>query len=313
MPLAASELSIAAKSKYFVSNLFLRGLIGTLRLIPYRLRLATMGRLIQGLSGIVGFERRIRDNLDLTCPELSKAEVDRLCREVCDNVGRTLAELYAGAPFLRRAQAAPITGAGLAALEQAQAEGRPVILVTGHFGNYDAARAGLIARGFSMGALYRRMANPYFNSHYVRAIEGNGKPMFEQGKRGMVEMVRHLKKGGNIAIVADLHAHGGTEIDFFGKPAVTSTVPAELALKYGAALIPVYGIRKDNGVDFEILLNPEIPASDPLTMTRAICDDLEGVIRQHMGQWFWIHRRWKPYVVTPKDAPTVSAAASDPT
>lgn len=296
MPIAASELSLPAKAKYFASNIFLRALIGAMQALPYHWRVSGMGRLVRLLSPVVGFERRIRDNLALTCPDLTEGAVDQICDEVADNAGRTLAELYSGTPFLRRATAAPIGGPGLAALEQAQAEGRPVVLVTGHFGNYDAARAGLIAKGFAMGALYRRMANPYFNTHYVRAIEGNGKPMFEQGKRGMVEMVRHLKKGGNIAIVADLHAHGGKEIDFFGKPAVTSTVPAELALKYGAALIPVYGIRKENGLDFEILLNPEIPASDPITMTRAICDDLESVIRQHMGQWFWIHRRWKPYV-----------------
>ncbi len=302
MPIAASELSVPAKAKYFASNLFLRSLIGVLQVTPYRLRVASMGRLVRLLSPVVGFERRIHENLALTCPDLPDERVQQICREVADNVGRTLAELYAGQPFLQRAHEAPIHGPGLAALERAQAEGRPVILVTGHLGNYDAARAGLIAKGYAMGALYRRMANPYFNTHYVRAIEGNGKPMFEQGKRGMVEMVRHLKKGGNIAIVADLHAHGGEEIEFFGKPAVTSKVPAELALKYGAALIPVYGIRKENGLDFDILLNPEIPASDPLTMTRAICDDLENVVRQHMGQWFWIHRRWKPFVAQPKSA-----------
>lgn len=255
-----------------------------------------MGRLVSSLGPIVGFDRRVRENLALTCPELPQDEVTRLCREVGDNAGRMITELYAGAPFIDRAKAAPISGPGLQALEDARAAGRPVILVTGHFGNYDAARAGLISRGFSMGALYRRMANPYFNSHYVRAMSRVGTPMFEQGKRGMVEMVRHLKKGGIIAIVADLHVHGGELIDFFGKPAVTSTVPAELALKYGAALIPVYAIRQDNGLDFEILLNAEIPASDAVTMTKSICDDLETVVRRHMGQWFWIHRRWKPYL-----------------
>lgn len=181
-------------------------------------------------------------------------------------------------------------------MKEAKAAGRPVIMVTGHFGNYDAARAALIAAGYPLGALYRRMANPYFNDDYVRAIEGNGKPMFEQGKRGMVEMVRYLKKGGTIAIVTDLHVHGGTEIDFFGKPAVTSLVPAELALKYNAVVIPAYGIRRENGLDFDIQLNAEIPHSDPVTMTRAMCEDLEREVRKHMGQWFSIHKRWKPFV-----------------
>lgn len=296
MPIDPSKLSARKQASYFAGNIALRGLLGLAALVPYRWRVPTMGRLVRALGPIVGFDRRVRENLALTCPELADAEVTRLCREVGDNAGRMITELYAGSPFIARANAAPIVGPGLQALEQARADGRPVILVTGHFGNYDAARAGLITRGFNMGALYRRMANPFFNAHYVRAMERVGTPMFEQGRRGMVEMVRHLKKGGIIAIVADLHAHGGVLIDFFGKPAVTSTVPAELALKYGAALIPVYAIRQENGLDFEILLNAEIPPSDAVTMTKSICDDLESVVRRHMGQWFWIHRRWKPYL-----------------
>ena len=294
MPIDPSDLSRMSRAKYMASNLFLRGVISGLGLIPYRWRVPAMGRLVSAVAPIVGFNKRVRNNLKLTRPDLSEAEVARLCREVSNNAGRTLIELYAGQPFLDRAHAAPISGPGLAALEAARADGRPVILVTGHFGNYDAARSNLIGRGHKMGALYRRMANPYFNDHYVRTIERIGKPMFEQGRRGMMEMVRHLKGGGIIAIVADLHSHGGKNIDFFGKPAVTSIVPAELALKYNAAMIPVYAIRQDNGLDFEITMHAEIPHTDPVTMTRAVCDDLETLVRQNMGQWFWIHRRWKP-------------------
>jgi KDO2-lipid IV(A) lauroyltransferase len=293
MPMKASELSIRSRAGYFAANLFLRGIIGAASLVPYRLRVPAMGWLVSTLAPVAGYDKRVRTNLAHTCPELPEAEVARLCREVSNNAGRSLIELYAGKPFQERALAAEVTGPGLAALEKARAEGRPVILATGHFGNYDAARANLIHKGFAMGALYRRMANPYFNDHYVRQMENIGTPMFEQGRRGMSEMVRHLRGGGIIAIVADLHAHGGKLIDFFGKPAVTSTVPAEMALKYNAALIPVYGIRKENGLDFQIVMQDEIPASDPMAMTQAICDGLEELIRQHMGQWFWVHRRWK--------------------
>ena len=223
-----------------------------------------------------------------------RAEVERLVRAVPDNAGRTLIELYSGASFLARAHAAPLTGPGVAALEAARAAGRPVILLTGHFGNYDSARARLFAMGHGMGSMYRRMANPYFNDHYVRTISSIGKPMFEQGRRGMVEMVRHLKDGGIIALVADLHVHGGRWLTFFGQPALSSVVAAELAMKHGAALIPIYGIRQPNGLDFEVTIHDEIPHTDPETMTQAYNDGLETLVRAHMDQWFWIHRRWKP-------------------
>ncbi|MDF1718721.1 MAG: lysophospholipid acyltransferase family protein [Antarcticimicrobium sp.] len=296
MPADPSTLSLADRAGYIASNLVLRGLIGVFRAIPYRWRVPAMGWLVSRAAPLFGVTRRIRSNLELARPDLSEAEVRRLCRAVPDNAGRTLIELYSGAPFIARARRAPIHGPGLAALEAARAAGRPVILITGHFGNYDTARANLIARGHEMGALYRRMANPYFNAHYVRTISNIGTPMFEQGRRGMTQMVRHLKQGGIIAIVGDLHAHGGLDLDFFGQPAVTSTVPAELALKYDAALIPVYAIRQPNGLDFEIVMPDEIPPGDAVAMTQQVNDGLEALVREHMEQWFWIHRRWKPYI-----------------
>lgn len=294
MPADFSDLSRLERAKYFAANLFLRGLIGLIGLIPYRWRIPAMGWLVSRvMAPLAGFDRRVRDNLQLARPDLTDAEVRRLCKAVPDNAGRTLIELYAGQDFVDRARAAPISGPGLAALEQARDEGRPVILMTGHFGNYDAARANLIARGHEMGALYRRMANPYFNDHYVRTISAIGTPMFEQGRRGMVEMVRHLKAGGIIAIVGDLHVQEGVPLRFFGQTAITSTVPAELAVKQNAVLIPVYAIRKPNGLDFEVVMHAPIPHGDPVEMTQKINDDLEEIVRAHMDQWFWIHRRWK--------------------
>jgi len=304
MPADPSKLSRSQRAGYFASNMLLRGLIGAANIVPYRWRVPAMGWLVARLSRLVGFEKRIRANLALACPDLPEDEVKQLCRAVPDNAGRTLIELYSGRPFIERAHAADISGPGLAALEEARAQGRPVILMTGHFGNYDAARANLIARGHEMGALFRRMANPYFNTHYLRTISAIGTPMFEQGRRGMSQMVRHLKGGGIIAIVGDLHAHGGRELRFFGQPAVTAIVPAELALKYDAVMIPVYSIRRENGLDFDVVMHAPIPHSDPETMSQAVNDGLEGLVRDHMDQWFWIHRRWKPWMglgVQPED------------
>lgn len=310
MPADPSQLSRSQRAGYYVSNLMMRGLIGAIGLLPYRKRIPFMGWLASRLAPLAGFDKRIRDNLELVMPDLPEDEVRRLCRAVPDNAGRTLMEMYSGPELVARANASPVKGPGLAAMEQAMAEGRPVIIVSGHFGNYDVVRANLIGRGLKLGALYRRMANPYFNAHYVRAIESVGKPMFEQGRRGMMEMVRHLRKGNAIAIVIDLHAHGGSELTFFGKPAVTSTVTAELALKHDAVVIPCYAIRQPDGLSFEIEMHAPIPHTDPETMTQALNDDLEEVVRRHMEQWFWIHRRWKPWLhlgLQPEEADAAEA------
>ena len=296
MPAEKSELTRAELRKYFVTGLFTKGLIHALRALPYEKRIATMGAIVRRLSPIIGFRKRVRTNLQLTCPDLSDGEIDRISRDVSDNAGRAIMEHFSPEGFTKRQSHAKISGPGVEAFDKAIADGRPVMMITAHFGHYLAARIALQARsGLPIGCLYRRMANPYFNDMYVDAFYKTGAPMFEQGRRGMVEMVRSLKKGGIIAIVSDLHAHGGEELMFFGKPAVTSVLNAELAMKYNAVLIPCYAVRQENGLDFEIVLHDPVPHTDPKTMTQFTNDDLEKMVRKHMGQWFWIHRRWKAW------------------
>lgn len=288
------RLPLPRRLRYGATNIALRAMFGLALALPYGWRVPLMGWLTSRvIAPLAGWRGRIRDNLAHVLPDLPAAKVAELVRTVPDNAGRTLIEIYSGPEFTARARRSSIEGPGLAALEQARAAGQPVILVTAHFGNYDAARAALIARGHNMGALYRRMRNPYFNAHYVRSISAIGQPMFEQGRAGMVQMVRHLKGGGVLGVLTDLHVHDAPALPFFGQPARTSLGTAELALKYKAVLIPTFSIRQENGLDFAIRLDAPIAHSDPETMTRAVNAALETLVRQHPGQWFWIHRRWK--------------------
>jgi KDO2-lipid IV(A) lauroyltransferase len=273
---------------------FLRGMIGGLLMLPYPLRVALCGWMMSRVIGpYAGYDARVRENLALVLPDLPAAEVKRLMRVVPNNVGRTLIEIYSGRKFVARATARPIAGEGLAALDAAHAAGRPVILVTGHFGNYDASRAALLARGFRVGALYMPMRDPAFNAHYVRAISGIGTPVFPRGPEGLKGMVRFLRGGGMLGMLIDQHMPHGVPLTYFGRPALTALSAAELALKYNALLVPTYGIRQPDGLSFEVVVEPPIPHGTPEDMTQALNDSLEALVRRHLDQWFWIHRRWK--------------------
>ena len=263
------------------------------RLLPYERRVPFAGWLASRLlAPLAGYSRRVRANLAHACPELPEAEVRRLVRAVPENAGRNMMELYSP-EFAERTRHAPVEGPGLETIRAARAAKRPVIFVTGHFGSFNAARVAMIEQGFDMGVFYRPMANRPFNDHYVRAMTALSQPMFEQGRSGMVQMVRHLRAGGVLAILNDLNAHDGVPLEFFGKPALTSLATAEMALKFEAPLVPVWGLRRKDGLGFRIIVESEIPPSDPVTMTRAFNARLEAMVRTHMDQWFWIHRRWK--------------------
>ncbi len=278
----------------WLSDRLVRGLIGLALSLPYAGRVRFVGWVTRALiAPLAGYSRRAKDNLALIYPDMPAADRARIARAVADNAGRTLIENYSTRDFTARMAQVTPTGPGLAALQAAQAAGRPVILVTGHFGNYEAGRAALVARGFEIGGLYRPMRNAYFNDHYVRTMESFGGPVFPQGRRGTGGFVRHLRRGGMLVLLIDQHQGRGALLDFMGQPAKTATSAADLALKYGAELIPFYGTRLENGLDFAVDLESPIPVSDAATMTQALNDSLEARVRANPEQWFWIHRRWK--------------------
>ncbi|MCG6903848.1 MAG: lauroyl acyltransferase, partial [Rhodobacter sp.] len=76
-------------------------------------------------------------------------------------------------------------------------------------------------------------------------------------------------------------------------PAWTALSAAEMAVKYDALVVPIYGLRHADGIGFDIIVDTPIPHGEPLTMTQAMNDSLARLVRDHMDQWFWIHRRWK--------------------
>jgi KDO2-lipid IV(A) lauroyltransferase len=280
--------------RHWLQDRALRGLIWLLLRLPYRWRVPLCGWVLaRVIAPLAGYRRRVRQNLALVLPDLPPAEVERIARAVPDNVGRTVIEIYSGPEFVAHAVAQPLSGAGVAALEAAHQANRPVILVTGHFGNYDASRAALIARGYRVGALYMPMVNRYFNQHYVKAISGIGTPLFPRGRAGLADMVRHLRSGGMLGMLVDQSMDRGSELSFFGRPALTALSAAELALKYDALLIPTYAIRRADGLSFDIIVEAPIPPGTPEQMTQGLNDSLETLVRQHLDQWFWIHLRWK--------------------
>ncbi|MDN5568659.1 MAG: lysophospholipid acyltransferase family protein, partial [Paracoccus sp. (in: a-proteobacteria)] len=85
----------------------------------------------------------------------------------------------------------------------------------------------------------------------------------------------------------------GVELRFFDLPTKTVLTPAELTVRYDALLVPVAGIRQPDGLSFRVHVGQPVQVDEPRQMMQALNDDLEVLVRQHMDQWFWIHRRWK--------------------
>lgn len=235
-------------------------------------------------------------------PHLSYSQKNELAKSITKNIGRTIFELFSPEEFSGFASRAKISGQGFNILKKAYKAGRPVILVSGHYGNYDVVRAKLKKEKIAVGALYKPMQNKYFDRLYLKKISSINKPLFPKDRTGMSKMMKYLKNGNCIAVLFDQAMGKGEPLMFFGQPAYTATSVAKMAIKYDALLIPFFSERLKDGLNFNLYFGEPIFHKDPKEMTQFLNDLLEDRIRNNMDQWLWTHRRWKvPPNISPKD------------
>ncbi len=273
---------------------FVRFILGILSILPYPTKIALGGLIYQKIiSPLSGNRKRIIDNLKLIFPDLEKEKREELCSKVPNNIGRTFFELLSPNEFSSVAKSAKISGPGFKALRDAQEQRKSVILVSGHLGNYDVVRVVLNANKISVGALYKPMNNPYFNTFYERCIKQIAEPLFPRGRVGMGNMMRYLSDGKVVALLIDQYMSHGEPLKFFGHTAYTATSAAKLALKHDALLITFYVVRNNDGINFDLVFESPVTPTSANEMTQVLNNRLEKQIKKNMGQWLWTHRRWK--------------------
>lgn len=189
---------------------------------------------------------------------------------------------------------------------QALCSGRPVILLSGHFGNWETSIATFGMFGFPMGVVARTLDNPYLDDWFRRFRESTGHVMIDR-KGGGVEMQERLENAQHLALLSDQDAgRRGVFVDFFGRPAATYKSIAILALRYDALICVGYSIRlpddshSSKWVKYELgcegIFDPR-DYSDAresiVEMTQDYTAALERAIRRAPDQYFWVHRRWK--------------------
>jgi len=237
--------------------------------------------------------RRVDRELRRVYPDMPRSERMVLCHKMGRNMGRTLFEILHCTEFQTLHERNIVSGPGLATLQQAHAVGKGAIIVSGHFGQWEAIRSALKARGMETGAVYRPQTNRHYERRLFAGIEAGGKPILATGKIGTRALVRHIRKGGFIAILLDEKYTDGARLPFLGHPALTSLAAAQLALKYDLPMVPAFGTRTGDGTQFNVEFDAAIAPSDSLTMTQTFNDNLSDRILNDPDQWYWMLHRWK--------------------
>lgn len=263
-------------------------------LMPYRMRGAFFASLGGFLAlAVPGGRRRILAGLKRVFPDMPDHEARLLCKKIGRNSGRTISEILFNASFKKRGELFDAQGPGLEVLRLAKSKGKGAIIVSAHFGQWEAIRHYLKSLDMETGAVYRKNNNPWYEQDFLAGIEQGGAPIVAKSSSGNVRMVKHLRKGGFFALLVDQKFQSGHLIPFLGHDALTATAAAELALRYDLPLVPAFGTRDDNALNIHIEFEAPIEHSDALTMTREINDRISARIMDKPEQWYWLHKRWE--------------------
>lgn len=188
---------------------------------------------------------------------------------------------------------------------KALSSGRPVIVLSGHFGNWEMAVAAFGIYGFPMGVVARDLDNPYLHDWFMRFREYTGHRLLSK-KGGGGDMVAFLEQRGNLALLCDQDAgKRGLFVPFFNRPASTFKSIALLALEYDAVIVVGYALRlpddfnEHRWVRFEqgseaVIDSRDFQGKDAIReLTAEYTKALERIIERAPEQYFWVHRRWK--------------------
>ena len=245
-----------------------------------------------------------RANLNLAYgAALPACEKARIARVSCQNFVATLLTFFWSRRLNRQAlaQIAHVDPAGLQLVRELQAQRRPIIFITLHYGDWELLGLTTGLLGFPITIPTRTMRNAAVEAVFARLRSLTGNQIIPR-QHAVGKLLKTLQRGGCIALLVDQHVPvtlGGIWCQFFGVPSLTSPATAQLALHSGAAIVGC-AARPLPGGRFRITYGPEITISptgnktaDIQALTQRCLDFCEGVIREQPEGWLWAYKRWK--------------------
>ncbi len=282
-------------------GLYLVYLMG--RFLPRRL-FVKVGEIVgRFVFDVLRVRRRVAlDNLRFVFgEERSERELVDIARRSYAQLGGTLLEFASLSRMGRKELLEEVSIEGLEHLDQAlSGSGRGVILVTGHYGNWELFGAAFVARGYPTTFLVKEQSNPLASKMQNRLRAMGGIEIVKQGPLVARGVLRALRNGHLVGILPDQDAgRHGVFVDFMGRPASTFKGPAFFAWKANVPIIQGYVRRLPDGRHVGQILPPIHPDPDASEeeevrrLTQQYTNDLETWVRAHPENYYWVHRRWK--------------------
>ena len=279
---------------YFFQTLLIYILFLIGRIVGIKISRILFAYLFKSLGFLFKSEKIIKKNIGTYSKDISNLEEKEIIKGMWSNYGMTFIEYIFLDYFKKNNSHIFIEGEEyLSALIK---KSKPIIFVSGHFANFELMSMEISKRDIPLATIYRPLNNIFLNPlmEYLRK-KFVCRNQIKKGINGVREAINFIKKKYCIALMIDQRVSEGEKIEFFNKSAFTTTLPAQLSIKFNIDILPVY-IERDKENNYKIEFQKRIQPKDfanKLDLTKKLNRVLEKMVVRNLYQWILTHNRWK--------------------
>src|SRR5215813_6374953 len=270
---------------------------GAFALLPPDWASALGGAIGRLIGPHLGISNRARHNSKQAFPELSESDVAHVVACMWGNLGRVAAE-YSNLRNIRVFEpGGRVETHGFEHMDRAVPAGRRMIIFSGHIANWEIGMLAAVQSGISVAQIYRAANNPLVDRMITR-FRGDAGELIPKGAVAARRAIATLRRGAHLTMLADQKMNDGIQVPFFGRPAMTASALAALALRFDCDVLPVR-VERVGGARFRLTVFPRLPLprsgdrhADVATLMARVNQTLEAWVRDRPEEWFWVHRRW---------------------
>ena len=284
--------------KYFIQAFIIYTFFILIKILGLNISRRLFAKIFQMIGPLIKSEKTINENLEKFLSSYNEEQKKNIKKTMWSNYGKTFVEYLFLNKF--RKDNSHIYFKGKEILKSIINKNKPVIFVSGHFANFELMSMELTRETINLATIYRPLNNLFLNPfmEYVRRTYVC-RNQIKKGIAGVKDSINYLKKNYSIALMIDQRVSEGKRLPFFDQMALTTTLPAQLAIKFDLEIVPIYIKRNlDDSFEMEILKPIALDRNEDLitqkiNTTIKLNKILEEMISRDPGQWIWTHNRWK--------------------
>jgi KDO2-lipid IV(A) lauroyltransferase len=284
--------------KYFIQAFVIYIFFVIIKILGLNISRKLFAKIFQIIGPLIKSEKTINENLEKFLSSYNEEQKKNIKKKMWSNYGKVFVEYLFLNKF--RKNNSHINLKGKEILISIINKNRPVIFVSGHFANFELMSMELTRETINLATIYRPLNNLFLNPfmEYVRRTYVC-RNQIKKGIAGVKDSINYLKKNYSIALMIDQRVSEGKRLPFFDQMALTTTLPAQLAIKFNLEIVPIYITRNlDDSFEMEILKPIVLDKNENLitqkiNTTIKLNKILEEMISRDPGQWIWTHNRWK--------------------